>query len=174
MLIRLSCDGALCFMAKEKELDWGETPFHKMSPDELLKVAIKMYDACVHAKSALALSSHRDPQSLFWTQGTGGIALEMCNQVVDPLEKQYGSENIWRAFYRPGNDLIWKDNGPLKLTTKWAICPECGNMIGTTLGREQENWGKKCVDAKNPFAPKDCKGVLRPVKWLDLQPKKKV
>lgn len=155
----------------KKKLQWGETPFHRMKPEELLRAAIKMYDACVAAKSALALceinDKHKSQYNPFWDCGTGGGALEMCRQVVDPMQKKYGSENIWRAFYRPGVDLLWEDKGPIILTAKWAICPICGQMAGAALKTDQPYWGQRCADV-TPFT-KDCQGIMRPVTWDDMK-----
>lgn len=159
-------------MKKKKELQWGETPFHKMSPEELLRAAIRMYDAAVSAKSALALSSYGQEINPFWTAGTGGCALEKCRQVVDPIEKEYDREDIYRSFYRPAVDLLWKDNGSIVLTTSWAICPECGQMVGTSHGRHAPSWGKVCSEVI-PCST-DCKGILRPMTWEDMKPKEAV
>jgi hypothetical protein len=157
---------------KNKELQWGETPFHRMTPGELLKAAIKMYDGLVSAKSALALCEYNDrcvfPGQFnpFWTQGTGGIALEKCRQVVDPMEKKYSSENIYRSFYRPAVDLLWKDNGQIELTTKWAVCPVCGNWVGKALHGQDDRWGKRCGDVG---LGDKCNGILRPMTWDDVK-----
>lgn len=161
---------------KSKELQWGETPFHKMSPEELLRAAIRMYDACVSAKSALALCEANDkvrwPINPYWAEGTGGRALEKCRQVVDPIELRYSSEAIWRSFYRPAVDLLWKDNPPIILTTGWAICPKCGQMVGTSRRLHESAHGKVCKDAMS-FSP-DCDGILRPMTWEDMKIKEAV
>lgn len=155
-----------------KKLKFAETPFHRLNERQLLIMAIRMYDAIVAAKSVLKMSELRDPSSSFWTQGTGGRALEMCEQIVKPLEKKYGSEAIWRMFYRPFNDLLW-DNTNKDLTTNWAICSKCGMMIGASLGKDgrrnnNDKIGKKCSEA-TPFGKKRCDGIMRKLKWSDAK-----
>lgn len=153
---------------KEKQLEFGETPFHRMNHEDLLMAAIRMYDAVVASKDALRLASHNDPESSYWTVGTGAIALEKCNQVVDPLNKKYSSENIWRSFYRPYIDLLWKDKGNIILTTHWAVCPVCKNMLGNgNIENQPDLFGKICSEV-NPFGAKDCHGVLRPMVIDDI------
>ncbi len=154
-----------------KKLKYGETPFHHMKPDELLKAAIRMYDACVHARCALRLCQNSDlyksPYNPFWTEGTGGGALECCNQVVEPLEKKFGSEAIYRMFYRAADDLLWEDRPPIYLRTNWAVCDICGTMVGNGYPKARPSHvGERCGDVC--LGDGKCSGILRAMTWKDI------
>lgn len=146
-----------------------------MTPDELLKAAIQMYDALVHAKSALAIceinagySTKSGKPGLFWEEGTGGGALEMCRQVVDPMERTYGASDIFRMFYRAADDLLWKDNPPIFLRTRWAVCPICGTMTGNGYPKDRPSHvGQRCADVNR--SSEKCTGMLREMIWKDME-----
>lgn len=146
-----------------------------MDPKELLIAAIKMYDALVHARGALRLCRNNDlyksSYNPFWTEGTGGEALECCNQVVEPIEKRYDPESIYRMFYRAAGDLLWEDKPPIFLRTNWAVCDICGSMVGNGYPKDRPSHvGERCGDIC--LGDGSCPGILRPMIWEDVHMEK--
>ncbi len=169
-----------------KELQWGETPWDNLTKEELLREVQRMYAALASLHSIIImdletgrlLAEHDgrpDPgKSPYWgTGGVGGAALEMCRQIYARLEAQgYDlGENLYRSFYRYARDLLFEPTEYMMVRPCWAVCSECGNMIGSSKGKSENDLiGKPCAD--RPFGKPDCKGVYRSLIWDDLKPKK--
>lgn len=149
-----------------KKLKWGQTPFHKMTKAQLLAQSIKMYDALVSTRSVLRQYELGYEDTPYWSrQGSGRRALEKANQVVEPMETAYGSDQIYRNYYRYANDLLW-DKSKADFGHDWTVCPVCGIMLGSL-----EHVGQTCDEALS--GPKKCQGVMRQLTWDDIKPQTK-
>lgn len=146
-----------------KKLKWGQTPFDKLSKKELLYLVKKMYSALNSVKSVLNIIKGNQSDSLFWKEGSGYNVLEKVNLCIDPVIQEYNSEDIYHAYYRYANDLLFSR----ELGFNWVICSKCGSMIGNenTLER-QKRIGQKCKDVLHH----SCDGTFREITWEDLQP----
>lgn len=164
-----------------QELDWGETPWDNLSRDELLREVQRMYQTISELTSVVEMIrvndlmraglSHdsEEPPNPYWSKdGVGGKVLEMARQIIDPLNKTYGTSNIYRAFFRYANDLLFESNGFSMIGGNWMICPECGQMIGN---KYEDISGLPC--SSKPFGKKGCQGVFRKLEWPDLAKKDK-
>jgi hypothetical protein len=149
------------------ELEFGQTPWDNLSRDELLTEVRRMYSAINSLTSALHLVKNTDLISnLFWgVDGTGGKALSKGTQVIDKINKQYSAENLYRAYYRYADDLLF-DSDEYDIGFNWVICPVCGTMLGD---RENKINGMRCDEEHS--APGTCNGVFRPITFEDLKPK---
>lgn len=140
------------------ELQWGETPWDELSRDDLLREVQRMYAALVALNTTAGLCRFREEASPFWgTRGTGGRAIEHARQILEPLHAKYSSEQIFRSFFRYAVDLLFENLG-----SQWAVCDQCGQMLGTVEGQPSKI-GEPCAP---PFG---CgKGVTRKLEWKDL------
>jgi hypothetical protein len=165
-------------MAEQAELEFGETPWDKMSREELLREVQRMYAATTGLYSVVRMSKATDqiragmgpesddPPNPYWGKsGVGGNELEKARQVIDPLDDRYGSGNIYRAFFRYANDLLFEDNGYEMIHDNWMVCPECGAMYGSRYKMIE----RPC--ASEPFGKPGCPGVLRKLQWSDMEKK---
>lgn len=151
-------------MTDKTELKWGETPFDRMTNEELLLNAKRMYAALVSLNSVARLCKGTDDDNSFWGKGgSGGAALEEGNQALDAIHEQYSSEDIYRSYFRYAVDLLFESNG-FRIGFGWAVCPECGIMLGAGWEGESQI-GKVC---SSTVAATDCDGVLRELAWSDL------
>lgn len=147
-----------------KKLEYGETPWDDLNKEELLLLVKKMYSAL--NSDLNVLNAVNNPDSLFWSNdGPGECALEKTKQIIDKIHSEYSSENIFRAYFRYANDLLFNND-----KNKWCICPLCGELI---KDRKSINFliGKKCGE----IIPKKtgyCEGILRPITYEDLKSKK--
>lgn len=147
-----------------KDLKYGETPWDSLSRDELLREVQRMYAAISAMYSALRIASHGDTSGYWGPQGTGGEAIEMGRQIIEPLHEAYESERIYRAFFRYAVDLLFQSPPGYRICFGWAVCPACGQMFGD-MPDGRSAVGLRCAD----LYPKDCAGVLRPLEWSDLE-----
>lgn len=160
-------------------LEWGQTPWDNMTQKELVRECQRMYAALVGLNSVVKM--HRasdqmragmdpesdDPPNPYWGKtGVGGNELEKARQVLEPLHEKYGQTEIYRAFFRYANDLLFEKNGFQMIVDNWVICPECGAMYGS---RTTPFDGKLC--SSEPFGKKGCAGTLRRLTWEDIRPK---
>lgn len=163
-----------------KTLKWGQTPWDKMNRADLVRECQRMYAALVGLNSVVKM--HRasdqmragmdpesdDPPNPYWGKtGVGGNELEKARQVLEPLHEKYGQTEIYRAFFRYANDLLFETNGFEMIGNAWVICPECQQMVGT---RMRDLTGRPC--AKEGLGKPGCGGVLRKLTWEDMEPKK--
>jgi hypothetical protein len=149
-------------MDAPKELKWGETPWDNLSREELLLEIKRMYSALVSVKSALSMLSFPEGLPYFSIRGTGGRALEKARQVLQPIHEKFEGSAIYSSYFRYADDLLF-ERGEYRIGSGWAVCPECGVMLGET-GDGKSSVGEKCRHGK-----KDCDGVLRPIQWSDLE-----
>jgi hypothetical protein len=148
------------------KLGWGETPFDNLTKDELLRLTQKMYSAIESAHSCLAIIKISSDNGLFWGRdGTGGNALEKCEQVIRPIEKEFDSESIYRSFYRYANDLLFDRKNFGIIGSGWVVCPKCLQMVGETRkpnGERTSNEGKNCSEVMDWTK---CDGILEKLDW---------
>ena len=134
-----------------KRLTWGETPWDKLSHEELLRTVQRYHSALSSLDSCLTMM--RDfqvqivPDHPYWKEGLGGWALQKSSAILDELHGRYSDEDIYRAFFRYADTLLFPDLGEA-----WGICPQ-GHMAA-------------------PFkaACPDCQQPMRPLAWSDLAP----
>lgn len=149
-------------MRKAKKLKYGETPFDKLSPEEMKRALCRAYSAVSCLASCLRITRCADETSPFWSmRGSGGRALAKAEAVLDPVEKEFDGESIYRAYFRYADDLLFSP----EVGFNWAYCPTCKQMVGPS-GDKPPSWGKVCREAM-PFGK--CDSVLRPLEWADLK-----
>lgn len=145
-------------------LEWGQTPWDDLSRDELLREVQRMYAAMQALGSVVRMHQHGSPESPYWgARGVGGRALEMERQIVEPLNALYGDSALFRSFFRYALDLLF-DSSVYEIGSDWAVCPECGQMVGIRLDPAS---GRPCNSAG--LGKPGCQGVLRPIQWSDLE-----
>lgn len=152
------------------ELNWGETPWDKMTREELLREVQRMYAAVNAADSVLNLmrideNGNRREDGFWGKGGTAGRAHEMTRQIAEPLWNEYDREQMYDGFFRYANDLLFDRSTGYRIGFGWAVCPVCGDMYGET-GDGRSSIGRPC----NEHLREDCPGVLRPLTWDDMQP----
>jgi hypothetical protein len=153
-----------------KKLKWGQTPWDNLTKEELLREVQRMFSALQSAQSVMRLCEMNGGGSTFWgPQGTGGTGIEKARQVLDPIFEKYDSENIYRAFFRTADDLLF-EQGRARIGFGWAVCDKCGCMVGARMLEDLSYGpppiGEKCLN-------KNCEGnPMRELRWSDLDPKK--
>jgi hypothetical protein len=150
---------------QESDLEWGQTPWDTMSKDELLRCVQKMYSSVVSLHSALKIISHGETSGYWGESGTGGCAIEKGRQVLEPLWNKFGNENIYRAFFRYADDLLFDCSSGYDIGFKWAMCPVCGTCIGEGPNGVS-SIGKVCGD----ILQNKCTRIMRALEWSDLKP----
>jgi hypothetical protein len=150
-------------METTKELQWGETHWDNMTGEELLREVQRMYVVIQSQSSIINMIKMANPESPFWgKEGSGGIALEMARQVLQPIEELYGErEPMFSGFYRYARDLLF-DISEYEIGYNWAVCDKCGVMLGN---RRNDLIGTPCRLGQN-----DCSGTFRKLEWDDLKP----
>lgn len=142
-------------------LKFGETPWDGLSREELLLNVQRMFSAIVEAESVIRLSKGNDAGS-FWSEiGSGGRVLEMIRQIRAPIDCLPGSarnEELYRAFYRYANDLLFDRNTCAVYSSGWRICEKDGEMLA------------RLRDDPPPTICARCGGPLRLIEWKDLKP----
>lgn len=154
----------------KKTLEWGRTPWDEMNREELLREVERMYSALLSVNSALKLTRfNEEGNPFFGTSGTGGRALEKARQILEPLHAQYeeGDGELYRAYFRYADDLLFDRSTGYRIGAGWAVCPECGVMIGESMDGKSKI-GESCGTV---FPTNDkCPGVMRALSWDDLKP----
>lgn len=143
----------------KRKLLWGETPWDKYRQNDLLKEVWRIYSALNSLYSAVRVATVNDVAS-YWKQGMGGAALEKAKQILAPLAAKYTEEEIYRAFFRYADDLLFDCSQHQYLGSNWVVCPQCGRAVGDTKAI-----GEICKVALR-FG--DCVGIMRPLEWQDL------
>lgn len=146
-----------------KKLMYGETPFDKLTREELILHCQRMYEACSSMYSVINLSkindSYRDNYiSPFWTKGSGAQALEMGKQCLDKVQNGFSTDNIYHAFFRYARDLLFDSPPEFNLGFSWYVCNKCNRMIGA-----DNLLGTTCRFTK------DCDGIYRSIVWSDIR-----
>lgn len=153
-----------------KELNWGETPFDGLSEDELKTHCYRMYSALNSASSVIsmrkAISECRGENSesgYFGPEGSGGQALEKCEQAIGKVEGGIDDETIYRSYFRYVDDLLF-DATKYEIGASWSVCDGCGTMVSDKPDRYV---GKSCHD-KGLLGDKGCTGTFRKLEWPDM------
>lgn len=149
-----------------EKLKWGETPFDRLTPEEARLMMCRMYSAITCLRSCMRMARTANPESPYWGRnGSGGLAIAKADEVVEPLDQAYGSESIYRSFFRYADDLLFSGE---KADTgfQWSVCPKCKVMMGPGPDRPRLD-GQPCRGTQK------CDGVMRPLIWDDLKPEKK-
>lgn len=143
-----------------ERLEWGETPWDKKTREELLLDVKRMYGAIVALNSVCSLCKCGQEVSSFWSneEGSGFRALELARQILEPIHKEYDSEDIYRSFFRYAYDLLFDG----KMGFGWYVCDTCKRMIGRSQDKETRE-GDWCM-----FPP--CQGKYRKLTWQDMKP----
>ncbi len=148
-------------MLVPRTLQPNHTPWDDLDRDALLMEVRRMYAALNAAHCTLTLCASGDPSRFWGREGSGGCALEMARQVIEPLSNEFGEEAIYRAYFRYANDLLF-DCSRFDIGFGWMICPECKRTYGDRGQRATA--GKRC----NDMLETGCEGVLRELRWEDL------
>ena len=147
-----------------ESLEWGQTPWDNKSREELLLDVKRMYGALTALDSVAALCKCGHETSLFWlrtnadTQGSGYRALELAKQILEPLHKEWGSEDIYRCYFRYAFDLLFDG----EMGFGWYVCDKCKRMVGRSRSGEPRD-GQACLFPS-------CDGSYRKITWDDLKP----
>lgn len=140
-----------------RSLKWGETPFDRMSREELLRHAQRLYAAAESMESELEAHQYGREESPYWAEGGAGWnALTQGSQAVAAASEGFDREEIYRMFFRYARDLLFDGVG-----NRWRICPKCRVMAGRAWNGDSLT-GAPCVSPK-------CDGVLRKITWEDLK-----
>jgi len=156
---------------KKKQLKWGETPFHKMDHATLLMSAIKMYwslNSCSgevkKLKEMNKIFGREEKPNLYFEKGGSGFnALYMADQALDPINREYESEDVYRSYYRYAIDLLFPE-----CTSGLVVCPVCGQMFGA-YGDGRTDEGKVCGQKFKVRFSTGCPGVFRKLTWKDME-----
>ena len=169
-----------------KKLNWGETPWDDMSREELLREVQRLYSAADAAHVTIRSLARNEiwlrfgevlqrdgkddlgerisellEQDRYWGKGAGARVLSKLQQAtavaVDP-------ESLYHSFYRYADDLLFADQKELGIGRRWAICPDCGVMLGNGGAKV----GKSCSFLG--AGETDCQGFFRWLTWDDLRP----
>jgi hypothetical protein len=139
---------------RQAPLEWGETPWDRMSREELVRSAAKLYIALLSARTVLRFGKIADEErsggtlSPFWkNSGLGGETLRHAEEATEIAG--FEAEDIYRAFSRYGADLLFEDGG-----FGWRVCP-----AGHMLGRSPDGPTTVCTL---------CGAETRPIVWADL------
>jgi hypothetical protein len=148
---------------RRKTLKWGETPWDKMTREELMREVQRSYAAVEGAHGVLDQLRFGTESNPFWSnEGVGGRAMSRLNAILDPIKAKYNE--VYHSFFRYATPLLFDE------PNKWVVCPECGTMLKGLVGKETSAMvGSKCGD-NMPGAAKSCPGVMRWVEWSDMQP----
>lgn len=143
---------------RQKELVWGETPFDRMSPEEVLLNAKRMYSALISLESLAKQMRLGNEQSPYWSVGVGGAAIEKGAQALAGVDADYTSEDVYRSFYRYADDLLFDTGKHPMIGSGWWVCDADGTMLG---GHPDGSHTVMCFK---------CNGPLRPITWADMAP----
>ncbi len=122
-------------MKKARELRWGETPFDRMSHEDLLIHAKRMFLALTSLHSVVSQhkvsDEHFNKLNLpYWSNdGMGGKALNLSKRTLGKIKRGYNSDNIYRMFFRYAKDVLFE---PDENASRWQVCDHCKMFLGTT------------------------------------------
>jgi len=151
-----------------KELRWGETPWDKMSRKELLREVEMMWSAIDSAGAVLVNLQLTDKDHPYWNTGPGGTALEKCNQVRDKIAAEYHKEDVYKAFFRYSDSLLFKASTSIGHWYNWLVCSDCDWMCTTDILKYATIGGSE-AEGTCPA----CNGKFRAITWEDMSPVKK-
>lgn len=138
---------------EDSPLPFGKTPWDEMERPELLRTIQRFYSALTSSRSALCLTSHGETMGFWGNRGSGRKAIIKCEEALAPYEEN--SENIYRAFFRYANDLLFESP---HVGFRFGVCLKCGCSY---------------ADVEPPRVPVSCEscgGKMRPLNWDDMKP----
>lgn len=136
------------------KLDYGKSPLHRLTHDELLIVANRMYSALVSSQCVIRQSA--DNLNPYWGKnGTGGVAAEKVNQALQSASGDYTDDDIYQAYFRSADDLLFNCS-EYDIGFNWMVCEQCGRMYG----HPDRDSSISCLCGNDS---------LRPIQWSDLQ-----
>lgn len=144
-----------------KPLKWGETPWNKLSRDELLREVQRMASALNSAHHVLRQFSSFQPDSPFWVAGSGYAAMEKTRQALVRM-KQYEDDDVYHSFFRYADDLLFERKPGDHIGFGWMVCPDCNVMYG-------EGTDGYVFDLRGA-CKLTCRRPLRPLAWDDMKP----
>ena len=143
------------------DLNWGETPFHHMTHNQLMRHAQRLYAAVESANNALHnLRPIQYEHSPYWMpNGAGGRAMEQTEQALTRARGPYNPESVYRMFFRYARDLLFKQD-KVRIGFDWAWCDKCGDAVGGPPLREVTGVVHHTVSGIT-----ECDGVMKPLTW---------
>ncbi|MHD0644161.1 hypothetical protein ACYPKM_00825 [Pseudomonas aeruginosa] len=145
---------------KKVDLEWGQTPFDKLSREELLLHCSRLYSATRALQSTLAMLTAPMKSKDF-----ASLSLEKGRQALAKVDEGFSQESIYKAYYRYADDLLFENTPKVMVGEGWVLCPKCQGMYGGGSVKE----GTLCNEAM-PAPNNPCDGLLRKLEWSDLQP----
>lgn len=146
-------------MSEPIRLNFGQTPWDNLSREELLREVQRYHSALTSAASVLRLCNFASDNHGFWTEGSGGIAIEKAERIKARLDG-FNSESVFRSFFRYADDLLFEGLGD-----GWVACGQC-EVLWSQMGPVDPG-PRYCNDCKR----KGIESLLRPITWDDLRPK---
>lgn len=143
-----------------RKLEWGQTPFDECTREELIQHCARLYSATTALSSVAQMVQD---ESLFWTKGSGAVAVEKGRQAIESAQNGYEAENIHNAYLRYAADLLFAETPDLEVRNGWVICSVCKQVVSSCGG--SSNAGKACREV----IPLGCTGVLHELSWDDLK-----
>ena len=121
-----------------EKFTWGQTAFDKMSHEELLLIAKKMYQPFLGMKCELRMMQRQ--LSGYCRDQT----LPNAENVLDEIHSITSEENMFRQYFRYANDFLHEYG-----SSRWHFCPKkgCDNLLGT------DNGTPECFEHKTKMKP---------------------
>lgn len=154
------------------QLKWGETPFDRMSHEELLLHAKRMFMALDMAKGDLTdiqkdMSPNRRQESQ-WSYSRREKTISRVNEAIDLIMKPYPENNLYNNYYRYASSLLFTRDESKDSHDNWFICTECDNLAGVNEASipRYDNVPHNRIDFPDP----NCQGVFRKLTLDDMKP----
>ncbi len=138
------------------DLAWGQTPWDKLSREDLLRHVQRLYSAVHSSVSTMKALRSADEHARYWSSaGVGGRAIAKAEQADELARGPFLSEAMYHAFYRYADDLLFAP--PVGMG--WAVC-DLGHMTAST-----EIARLTCAICKHQGREAQ---AMRPITWADL------
>lgn len=116
-----------------KELQFGQSPFDTLTREELILHCERLYRATKSLHSSLSQAQEFDPENPYFADrdGLGNRAIEKGRQAMAPIEENYSQEDLYRAYERYIDPLIFENTSTTEVAVPWYICHGCKRMVST-------------------------------------------
>jgi hypothetical protein len=138
--------------------------FDDMSRDELLRQCQRLYSAASSMENALAMCRCDEPKNLYWTHGSGAVALEKGAQALAAARGDY--EQAYDGFYAYADMLLFEPKQGLRISNRWYVCQKCNATLSVGIDAQQNLSGKSHATLSQSI---ECDGVFRSYGWADLR-----